>query len=198
MTEQKIYRSAAALETIARNTLKAYDPMLVAGEPAAIPIERIVEHGLGINVEYRYLRKQLVVLGCTVFDDTQLGVYIPDESRYALIPVKRDTIVIDERLALSDSDGRLRFTFAHELAHWLIHKELYSGSGLAAANSAKTSGEEDISIERQADILASALLMPAGQVKRAFYRNRSIAALAQLFGVSKQAMSIFLRNHNLT
>jgi Zn-dependent peptidase ImmA (M78 family) len=62
---------------------------------------------------------------------------------------------------------------------------------------AKTSLEEDSVIERQADKLASALLMPTAQVKRAFYRNRNADALALQFGVSRQAMSIFLRNHNL-
>jgi len=44
--------------------------------------------------------------------------------------------------------------------------------------------------------------MPTAQVKKAYYTMRSrrdpAASLAELFDVSKQAMGIFLREHNLT
>lgn len=39
-----------ALETIARNELKKYDPSLISGEPRAIPIEDIVERHYGLTV----------------------------------------------------------------------------------------------------------------------------------------------------
>ena len=88
--------------------------------------------------------------------------------------------------------------------HYLRHRELYAEMGFAVASAARTSLEIDPATERQADILAIVLLMPAGQVKRAFYAFRNArlggdpaAALAELFGVSKQAMGIFLREHRL-
>jgi len=90
---------------------------------------------------------------------------------------------------------------AHELGHWIVHPEIYFGEGVAAASSVKTSMEENPVIERQADILASAFLMPCGPVKRAFHNARGYedptAPLASLFQVSKQAMGIFLRDHHL-
>jgi Zn-dependent peptidase ImmA (M78 family) len=50
-------------------------------------------------------------------------------------------------------------------------------------------------------MLATSLLMPKNQVKKAFFkvRNRTnaVAELAELFGVSKQAMAIFLTEHNM-
>lgn len=59
-------------------------------------------------------------------------------------------------------------------------------------------------IERQADALATALLMPLPQIKKGFYRLRAgkaneqlIAEMAQIFQVSKQAMRIRLESHNL-
>lgn len=62
--------------------------------------------------------------------------------------------------------------------------------------------EDDMEI--QANILASAVLMPIPQVKRAFYRLRAgrktetlVTDMAVLFQVSKQAMRIRLRNHHL-
>lgn len=52
-------------------------------------------------------------------------------------------------------------------------------------------------LEWQADRLASELLMPTGLVKKAFYRNRSISALAKQFQVSHQSMEIKLRSRGL-
>ena len=196
----KVY-DKMTLEAIARNVLKKYDPSLVTGPPRAVPIEDIVEMFYMLEVEYRHLRKNGLVLGCTVFDDTLLPIWNPEEKRYHLLPVKGGTIVISASLLNSRTDGRLRFTFAHELAHWLIHKELYAGEGVAAAYAVKTSLEENPVVERQANALGTSLLMPKGQVKRAFYAVRGTADLAVylagLFDVSKQAMGFFLDDHRL-
>ena len=87
--------------------------------------------------------------------------------------------------------GRLRFTCAHELAHWVLHKKLYSGTGDVAAYNGNVSSDESHGIiERQADTLASALLMPLPQIKKCFYRLRIgrtdeqlIAEMANIFEV---------------
>ena len=109
---------------------------------------------------------------------------------------------MDASLLRCRTQGRLRFTAAHELAHWLIHQELYSGTGdtAAMAKSISKSSDADKYIERQADMLGSALLLPMCQVKKAFYRlsgDDRVLQLATQFGVSKQAMEIRLRNHHL-
>ena len=83
----------------------------------------------------------------------------------------------------------------------MIHKKLYSGTGEAAAFDPNEAHDD---MEIQANILASALLMPMPQVKRAFYQFRAgrskaaiIEDMAELFQVSRQAMRIRLENHNL-
>ena len=99
----------------------------------------------------------------------------------------------------------MRFTCAHELGHWALHQKLYSGTGDVAAYDGKTSSDESCgSIERQADALATALLMPIPQVKKCFYRLRPgkskeclVTEMARIFQVSKQAMRIRLEAHNL-
>lgn len=199
-----MFYRAAALDAIALNTIKGYNPELLIGTPGAIPIEEIAEYYCHLDIEYCYLRKNGIALGCTVFNDTFLPIYNMDTKRYELVSVKGGTIVIDANLLNDKTDVRLRFTFAHEVAHWLIHKEIFLGKGIAAASAAKTSFEENSVTERQADILAAALLMPTGQVKKAFYHNISaghdkdpVTSLAKLFNVSKQAMSIFLKDHCL-
>lgn len=201
MNDIKYFRPEL-LEAIARKTLKKYDERLVCGcKIQEIPIEDIIED-MGLNLEYQYIRNNGRILGETVFDDSYIPVYNMDKKEYELIFVKRGTIILDASLLRCKSRGRQRFTAAHELAHWLIHQEMYSGTGDAAAmlKDIKKSSDVDKRIEQQADMLASALLLPINQVKRAFYRTPGedrISKLAELFGVSNQTMEIRLRNHHL-
>lgn len=196
------YLRPELLEAIARSTLKKYDESLVSGYDAKeVPIEEIIE-SMGLSLEYQYIRNNGRILGETVFDDAYVPIYNMDEKRYELIFVERGTIILDASLLRCRTRGRHRFTAAHELAHWLIHQELYSGTGDAAAmlKSLSKSSEADRRIELQADMLASALLLPISQVKKAFYRTSGedrVSRLAAQFGVSNQAMEIRLRNHHL-
>lgn len=196
------YLRPELLEAIARNTLKKYDESLISGYDAKeVPIEEIIE-SMGLSLEYQYIRNNGRILGETVFDDAYVPIYNMDEKRYELIFVERGTIILDASLLRCRTRGRHRFTAAHELAHWLIHQELYSGTGDAAAmlKSLSKSSEADRRIELQADMLASALLLPISQVKKAFYRTSGedrVSRLAAQFGVSNQAMEIRLRNHHL-
>ena len=85
-----------------------------------------------------------------------------------MIAVKAGTILVDERLCADRLLGRMRFTCAHELGHWVLHQKLYSGTGDVAAYEGKTSSDESHGlIERQADALATTLLMPTPQIKSA-------------------------------
>lgn len=196
------YLRPELLEAIARNTIKKFDPSLILGaEARSIPIEDIIEN-MGLSLEYQYIRKNGRILGETIFDDDYIPLYNMEDNRYELVFVERGTIILDASLLRCKGDGRLRFTAAHELAHWLIHQELYAGSGDMATmhKSISNSSEADKVIERQADLLGSALLMPMNQVKRSFYKLSGadkVDALASQFGVSKQAMKIRLSEHNL-
>ena len=184
------YYREQALEGIAREVITAYDPNLYYGVPRMIPIEDIIE-AQGITLEYQCLRKTGCVLGETIF----------------VIKVKGGTILIDSSLCREDaSTGRLRFTCAHELAHWLLHKRLYSGTGESAAMMTETNivRTQNSALEMQANLLGSILLMPLPQVKRCFYqlqpgrdRQQLVADMAGIFQVSKQAMRIRLENHHL-
>jgi len=49
---------------------------------------------------------------------------------YDLIEVEAQTIILDESLLRGRNGGRLRFTCAHENAHWILHKEYYAEIGL--------------------------------------------------------------------
>ena len=164
----------AAIEAIARKILMEYDPALLEGEPCAIPIETIIETKFDLILEYHILRKNGSILGETIFDDGAVILYDQYQHEYRLIGVKAGTILIDERLCEPQRLGRLRFTCGHELAHWVLHKKLYTGTGDVAAYDGNSSTDESNGIiERQADAMATALLMPLPQVKKCFYRLRS-------------------------
>ena len=203
---KKAYYREQALERIARDVITAYDPRLYYGSPAAIPIEDIIE-AQGLVLEYQYLRNNGRVLGETIFDDGLTAIYDRENHRYDLLPVKGGTILIDCSLCEEEaSTGRLRFTCAHELGHWLLHKRLYSGTGESAAMMTETNivRTQNSALEMQANLLGSILLMPLPQVKRCFYqlqsgrdRQQLVADMAGIFQVSKQAMRIRLENHHL-
>lgn len=196
-----LYYQEQVLEHIARKVVCAYDPSLYYGPPSAVPIEEIIE-AHGVSLEYQYLRKNGRILGKTIFDEGFEVVYDMEDHEYVLFPVKAGTILIDASLCEEDaSTGRLRFTCAHELAHWILHKKMYTGTGESAAllTAASESG-----MEVQANMLGSAILMPIAQVKRCFYQfrrgrcdRRLIDDMADVFQVSKQAMRIRLTNHHL-
>ncbi len=194
-----------AIETIGRKILQEYDRALLEGPPQAVPIEMIIETKFNLILEYHSLRKNGSILGETIFDDGAAILYDRAEKQYRLIAVKAGTILVDDRLCADRFLGRMRFTCAHELGHWVLHQKLYSGTGDVAAYEGKTSSDESHGlVERQADTLATALLMPIPQIKKCFYRlhpgkskEQLIAEMAQIFQVSKQAIQIRLESRNL-
>jgi len=181
------YYTEQTMESIARRVLDAYDERLYRGQPRAIPIEDLIERH-GLTLEFQYLRKNGRILGKTVFDTGLEAVYDMELGEYTLCEEETST-------------GRLRFTEAHELSHWILHKGLYTGTGESAALQPAV---RETSMEIQANMLGSALLMPMPMVKRCFYQMRSgrdnqaiVQAMSEVFQVSRQAMRIRLTNHHL-
>jgi len=88
----------------------------------------------------------------------------------------------------ADPFVRKRFTVAHEIAHYLLHRHLFSGGELVddALYRSQLSGM----LEAQANGLAADLLMPWHLL--APLTGRPIKDLAKEFQVSEQAMKIRL------
>ena len=200
------YISAGTLEAIARNTLKRCHSDYLNQAPQAVPIEKLVEDVFGLGIEYMCLTESGDELGRMIYDDGYTTRFNPEIDNYELVKVTAGTILVDARL-LSDPKryGRFRFTLAHELAHWILHRELFSGTKTAAATYGIGNADNNM-LEWQANYLATAILMPVGQVKRGFYRLRMqasigidvVSALANIFEVSKQSMRIRLTELGLT
>jgi hypothetical protein len=193
-----------ALESIARKLLVEYDASYLNRSPRPVPIETIIEKVCGLSIEYKYLTNNGRELGRMIYDDGITTYFDKDINEYALMTVQGGTIMIDASLLDQEKlYGRLRFTLAHELSHYLLHKGLYSGTGTAAALYKHEINED--ATEWQANYLAQAILMPKGQVKRCFYalrptfksKQESISQMAKTFEVSKQAMEIRLKRFAL-
>lgn len=86
-----------------------------------------------------------------------------------------------------DPEGRQRFTLAHELGHLFLHDD-----GAMFRDNARFSGDAR---EAEANRFAAALLMPMWMLEPLVVRtSRSLEDLAQIFGVSGEAMTYQLEN----
>lgn len=85
---------------------------------------------------------------------------------------------------------RKRFTLAHELGH--VYLRHYLKYGLY-----KSRDQQKDIIERQADIFATELLMPKHWIRQYYPKIKNIEEMAQLFWVSKEAMTIRLKELGL-
>jgi len=99
------------------------------------------------------------------------------------------------RVNRHDSSGRQRFTVAHELAHFLLHKP-FIGAGIT--DDALYRSNQSSRIEAEANRLAADIVMPTAQVTAVAndLKMRGVLdieqALAEHFGVSTAAMAIKL------
>lgn len=119
-----------------------------------IPVEDIIERSLGLRLLYEDLEK---VFGS---NDVLGATYI--ESR---------VICINERLFEHSSEGRLVFTCAHEMGHWVLHRRYVEGrrnSKHEAIVCRLRDAKEPI--EWQADYFAACLLMPEKEIREAFQK----------------------------
>jgi Zn-dependent peptidase ImmA (M78 family) len=140
-----------------------------------------------------------------VFEGGHVPIYDMEKKCYTLIDVPEKTMMIDIRL-LQDRRfaNRLRFTYAHELAHFLIHKEHFAHSEQSPPLLAGEEEEYDDVIEKQANMFCSYFLIPTGQMKKVYNRlmakGRSqniVKEMAVIFGVAPATMQIRLYEHGL-
>jgi len=109
----------------------------------------------------------------------------------------------------SESRVRRRFTIAHELGHFVLHRELSSmfmDKGFSAIFRSANSGlsEETQILEREANTFAAYILMPDRLLKEAIDNidfdlgsEDEIKNLAKIFDVSSQAMYYRILNSGL-
>lgn len=171
---------SSEIEKVANETL------IKAGITAPkIMADNIAEFTYGLELEWRNLNQ------CS------------EGKVLAAISVQRRIIYLNESLEteLKNCPGRMNFSIAHELGHWLLHQN--------SAQVRLPTFEEEVLIcrgldnktddrERQANLFATYLLMPEKFIVEYLasfsspLNKRDLKTLADTFGVSKQAMKIRL------
>ncbi len=170
MTKSIPYMPNEAIEGDAEALLAdyAYARGVTIGTP--IPIDDIIEKHLKIGIELDDTHRLFGVLrsGNGSVPDI-LGAIFFDQKR----------IVIDESLdpdANPAREGRYRYTAAHEVGHWRLHRGLFvkdpAQISLLAPNAVPSvvcrSSQAKERIEFQADLYASCVLMPRKMVLAAW------------------------------
>ena len=115
-----------------------------------------------------------------------------DDSMVGMIAKRGDTVTL--LVNQGDPPFRKRFTIAHELGHHFLHL-LQDGEFVdGEADLFRQHWDESAAItpqrrrEIQANMFASALLMPEEDVRREWPTLRSVSGLARRFNVSEAAM----------
>lgn len=108
------------------------------------------------------------------------GALLPDEDRKRWLLLYNETVT---------SPGRIRFTQAHELGHYILHRLVRESFQCSDADMLNWS-KDDRDIEAQADLFASYLLMPLDDYRAQLPSNIDLDALshcADRYGVSLTA-----------
>lgn len=173
-----VERAAAAL-------LATYKPAV--GEPP-VPVDELAEEMEGLDIQ----------------EAEELGLVpgapkIPSGVRLSGLLLPSEKRIWVNATEARRSEGRRRFTIAHELGHWRLHAA--RGNQARAAIYCRpddiAEGAEvlasDKRIEAEANRFAAALLMPDGLVRREARDHKlSVPLLAKRFGVSTVAMKLRL------
>ena len=158
-------------DDLATQILKEYMPDVLE-EPQALDIKYLVEECIVLNIREEKLYFENL-LGFIAFADTVVPI-----SEHEVIEVLEGTIMLNVRLRQKIT--RWRFTVAHELAHWILHRAYHCGdnreynfrqigySYIACRTDRTELGKKNPRVaktddewaEWQADNLAAALLMP--------------------------------------
>lgn len=103
------------------------------------------------------------------------------------------------RVNRNEARERQRFTIAHELAHYLLHRDIIDASSDGIMDNVLYRSGASERIEYEANRLAADLVMPAAAVRgilaaeyRGIVTEATIENLAARFGVSKAAMELRL------
>ncbi len=152
------YLKNSTIEKEAINLLNNFNIKTGQKLSAPVPVFDIIEY-LGYDVDFR-----------------KDGIY-EDKNFLGGTMIDKQTIEINE--SLSDQEGRMHFTAAHEIGHIVLHVPLYKQQNNKDASkhqiiSRKDSGFEGNKKEPeewQADKFAAYLLMPSKLIKKAFFKN---------------------------
>ena len=167
--------SKTDFDPLAMRILKEKQPRVLE-RAMPLDLDDLAENAFPLTCYDAILSKDGSILGLITFADQNLPIYTDDLNECSL-PATEGTIIIDKRLR--NIPTRYRFTKAHEISHWILHRRLYSPYNMPynfrnTGNSYIANRQEAVGrknpveaktdfewSEWQSDCLSAALLMPA-------------------------------------
>jgi Zn-dependent peptidase ImmA (M78 family) len=136
------------------------------GDDHPVPVDAVATDMLGLLVQES--------------DDIEVSGLLVPGTRYVFLNARE----------ARESEGRRRFTLAHEIGHWVCQCDegrIPSPAPIMCRQADLAAGA-DAALEREANNFAASLLMPEGRVRRAAARGLSPGKAAERMGVSDIAM----------
>ena len=179
------YLTNDCLDAYAEELVRDFAPDAI-NAPCVLDADKFLEYYLRLSVNYRRICLNRKVMGVTTFNEGMVEVVNEDTGEIENLPTNAGTVIIDPSLLIKRNLPRLRFTMLHEGSHWLLHKKAfaednpfgpagkYENQFIAAKEghidySRSRKENTDIErMERQADFLASAILMNRPALRIAF------------------------------
>ena len=114
------------IEDYAERILRDYNPRYV-DEPWELDALKFLEYYLGAIVEFMdiYCEEDEQIAGATVFNDENIRVFDRENLCTRMVPVNRDTILIDNSTMEEGREEFARFTEFHEGGHFCMHKGVF-------------------------------------------------------------------------
>jgi hypothetical protein len=170
------------IEARAESVLAGVPDWIWNGEELPVPVDDIVDSCFGLLV------REVEDMGSAP-GAPQLG---PGQSLSGLLLASRGEIWVNADEA-REWPPRRRFTVAHELGHWVMHRSPGQQSLFCRHGTVDPEREvERPSVEAEADAFAAALTMPADLIRREYARLRHgpdcHARMCEAFGASEKAM----------
>jgi Zn-dependent peptidase ImmA (M78 family) len=165
-------------EQRAAEVLAALPAFIWDGHALPVPVEAIADSHFGLLVREHEELASVTGAPALATGDTLSGLLLVDEREIWVSAAEARA-----------STGRRRFTIAHELGHWVLHRSPH-GTVFCRTHAVVTepAGPTVPDIEEQASLFAAVLLFPDALVRA--QRNRlggDLDALAETFGGSRVA-----------
>ena len=121
---------------------------------------------------------------CASYSLTVIGVSFQEQPDVSgILDIEKRIIYLDH----SDTPEHKRFTIAHELGHWLLHREALNGDPNLSIYYRRPIGGELNQKEKEANCFAANLLVPTKFLAE-LQTSYSETELASIFAVSRQVI----------
>ena len=150
--------------------------------------EKLEELTSNILINNDMYKLPVDVIGIAKTNDIKVFEASLDKRISGAIRYNKATNKFEILINKNDARVRQRFTIAHEIGHFFLHKEMLKSDEIHVDILYRMTNEQ----EKEVDSFAGALLMNKTLLEKAYKDGHSITELAELFDVSVSAMTVRL------